>query len=172
MKTLAEVLAFASDAHGEQKYGDHPYTHHLQAVSQVLFDVGYHEFEYHAAALLHDVIEDTPVTAEVLADIGLAPNVVEAVLFCTDEPGVTRLERKLATYSRIEATSRHPIGVVVKWADRVANVKMGGSMLKRYQKESPGFVQAYMPDGAILQDQRFQALLALYQTHTQLESGK
>ncbi len=38
--TIARARAFALEAHGEQKYGDHPYAYHLDAVAAIAAPYG------------------------------------------------------------------------------------------------------------------------------------
>lgn len=61
---------FAIKAHGEQRYGKHPYVYHLDAVA--MNAIVYYKpmnmlssfVEFIQAAYLHDVVEDTQVTIE------------------------------------------------------------------------------------------------------------
>lgn len=57
------ALRFATRAHGDQKrkYSDEPYIVHPIAVAEIVRSVQ-HTPEMIAAALLHDTVEDTPVT--------------------------------------------------------------------------------------------------------------
>ncbi|CUR44355.1 metal-dependent phosphohydrolase [Pseudomonas phage VCM] len=70
------AMRFAIKAHGDQMYGDHPYSYHL---SQVVDNVLIRKFgdpllsTYVAVAWLHDVMEDCGVTFKELQDeFGLA----------------------------------------------------------------------------------------------------
>ena len=59
---LLHAYDFARDAHRNQKRASgEPYFIHPCAVAEILIDLGL-DAETIAAALLHDVIEDTPVT--------------------------------------------------------------------------------------------------------------
>ena len=61
---LLHAYDFARDAHRNQKRASgEPYFIHPCAVAEILVDLGL-DAETIAAALLHDVIEDTPVTEE------------------------------------------------------------------------------------------------------------
>lgn len=65
------AMKFAIEAHGDQMYGDHPYSYHL---SQVVDNVMTRKFSdpllstYVAVAWLHDVMEDCGVTFKQLED--------------------------------------------------------------------------------------------------------
>ena len=66
---LNEVLKFATAAHGDQKrkYTNDPYINHPIAVAEIVETVP-HTQEMIAAALLHDVVEDTDVTLDQIKD--------------------------------------------------------------------------------------------------------
>src|SRR6056300_1746227 len=61
---LAKAIQFAVEAHGEQKrkYTNEPYVTHPLAVMRIVQEVP-HTTEMLVAAVLHDVVEDTPVVA-------------------------------------------------------------------------------------------------------------
>lgn len=70
------AMKFAIEAHGDQMYGDHPYSYHL---SQVVDNVLIRKFGdpmlpvYVAVAWLHDTMEDCGITFKQLQDeFGLA----------------------------------------------------------------------------------------------------
>jgi (p)ppGpp synthase/HD superfamily hydrolase len=110
---------FATKAHGQQLYGDHPYIYHPEQVRDVLLRYGHVDPEMLAAALLHDVIEDTPVNYnDVKAYFGRW--VAELVYAVTDELGRNRRERHSKTYPK---TADLREAVVLKLADRIANVE-------------------------------------------------
>lgn len=84
--TLADVDALAAEAHAGQvdKIGA-PYVGHVRAVAAGLapFGVG-----LQMAGLLHDVLEDTPLTADDLLRAGVPSSVVATVRRVTRLPGV------------------------------------------------------------------------------------
>ncbi|WP_336083558.1 HD domain-containing protein [Nocardia sp. SSK8] len=113
----AEAREFARAAHGDQKYGQAPYLTHLAAVRGVLADFGY-DGPHGTAAWLHDVIEDTPVTAEeVESRFGRA---VLDLVWAVTGIGPDRKARNLNAYEKIAA---HPPAVILKLADRTANAE-------------------------------------------------
>ncbi len=122
MKLIFDAGMFAKKAHGNQKYGEHPYYVHLEAVGQVLLRFGFTYKEHSsllAAALLHDVLEDTPTNySDVFRAFG--PEVAELVYAVTDELGRNRNERHSKTYPKVLAL---PKAVILKLADRIANVE-------------------------------------------------
>jgi (p)ppGpp synthase/HD superfamily hydrolase len=78
--------AIAITAHAGQKYGDEPYYNHVRRVADTVMGVGQN---WVAAALLHDVMEDTPVTAEHLIQAGISRDTVEILESLTRWKGET-----------------------------------------------------------------------------------
>lgn len=150
---LGEAMRFAAEAHGNQMYGDKPYTFHLNQVYAVLHQEGCLEVpSLGPAAFLHDVLEDCEkVTRQTLLDEGFSEDIVQIVEFCTDESGRNRKERKEKTYARVKKLfekTPSPLlwaALAVKLADRIANVEHAeGSLLKMYQREHTKFLDVYM----------------------------
>lgn len=144
---LQQARAFAASAHGDQKYGDQPYTVHLAAVAQVLIRYGITDEDLLVAAWLHDIIEDTYITrGEVEAFFG--ERVAELVWCVTNEPGKNRRERHLKTYPKIRA---NPDALLLKLADRIANIEAcyesNSNLIGMYRKEAVGFEQALRVEG-------------------------
>jgi len=133
---------FAIAAHGEQKYGDLPYSYHLEKVAEALERFGYNDPELISAAWLHDVVEDTDTTIEeVRKEFG--DRVAELVFAVTNEPGINRKERHSKTYIKIKKLSD---AIVLKLADRIANtessIETKSKLLGMYKKEFPHFKEA------------------------------
>lgn len=87
MTGLAErAREFAIDAHNSinhrRKYTDAPYTSHLENVAALVAEVTDDETMI-AAGYLHDVIEDTPVTADELAE-AFGADVAYLVIYLSD----------------------------------------------------------------------------------------
>jgi guanosine-3',5'-bis(diphosphate) 3'-pyrophosphohydrolase len=143
---IKKAREFAVKHHGDQLYGDQPYAVHLEAVYNTLVRHGCTNENLLAAAWLHDVIEDTHVTAEFLLEY-MPVVVVMYVEAVTTGPGSNRKERNLHTYPR---TRMFGESVQLKLADRISNVRAslaGGSKLYgMYSKEYPDFRAAlYRP---------------------------
>lgn len=116
---VEKARTFALKAHGDRKYGEHPYSYHLDSVAQILEPYG--ELAK-VIGYLHDVVEDTNVN---LVDIEkeFGKIVADCVSILTDEPGQNRRERKLKTYQKMaNVRGDVEIALVVKAADRLANV--------------------------------------------------
>ena len=78
------AIQFATEAHGDQarKYCGSPYITHPIAVAKIVESVEHTE-EMVVAAILHDVVEDTPVTIDEI-ETEFGPVVAELVHFLTD----------------------------------------------------------------------------------------
>jgi (p)ppGpp synthase/HD superfamily hydrolase len=83
-KLINDALMLAIKAHGTQrrKYTGEPYVIHPIGVSKIVETVK-HTPEMVAAALLHDVVEDTPVTLKEIRD-QFGPLVAEYVHYATN----------------------------------------------------------------------------------------
>ena len=152
---LTQALEFATQAHGDQTYGDNvPYSTHLVDVVVILNEFGYTEaageVEMLVAAYLHDVVEDTEVTEEQVAE-RFGVNVARMVRFCSDEPGPNRKTRKALTYALCrrrldDAPWCYFRGAIVKLADRIANIRNCHAhrpdLLHMYWKEKDTFKEA------------------------------
>jgi (p)ppGpp synthase/HD superfamily hydrolase len=134
----ARARAFAIKGHGEQRYGDRPYSVHLEAVRAVLRDFG-HGGELAIAAWLHDVVEDTPTSLDEIR-LGFGDEVA-ALVWAVTGIGANRKERNASAYVKIR---NHPRAATLKLADRIANVEASRGMEKHamYRKEWPGFRDA------------------------------
>jgi guanosine-3',5'-bis(diphosphate) 3'-pyrophosphohydrolase len=149
--SLAAVRKFAIAAHGNQEYDGKPYRVHLQHVVNVLIRFGVRSAVILEAAWLHDVLEDTSVTADTLRELfgyGLA----RTVYAVTNEPGANRNERAIKTYQKIRWYGVN--AVVLKVADRIANTEYSiehrdsqGQKMKMYREEFPAFSTALFVSG-------------------------
>lgn len=145
---VARAKTLATKAHSNQKYGDQPYSIHLEAVESVLLEFGVSDENLRAAAWLHDVVEDTAVTLKELEQ-EFPPEVTKLVQAVTNEPGNNRKERSQKTYLKIKLI---PEAIVLKLADRIANGRKSmqtskDSLYKMYQKEHSAFREAlYVQD--------------------------
>jgi guanosine-3',5'-bis(diphosphate) 3'-pyrophosphohydrolase len=130
---------FARKAHGDQKYGDEPYSVHLDEVDAVLLEFGYNSSGFRAVGQLHDVLEDTDTTEKQLRSI-FPQDVCDIVVALSKHRGLSRKESAPIYYRQIV---EQPKAVIVKLADRIANVrhglKTGSSLVDMYRKEHPAF---------------------------------
>jgi guanosine-3',5'-bis(diphosphate) 3'-pyrophosphohydrolase len=117
-----DALLFAARAHKDQrrKGNGEPYINHLIEVAALLARVGgVEDADVLSAAVLHDVIEDTPVTAaEVERAFGARVRaLVEAV---TDDGRLPKAERKRLQVEHMRHAE--PDARLIKLADHCSNV--------------------------------------------------
>jgi len=118
-----DALLFAARAHKDQrrKGNGEPYINHLIEVAALLARVGgVEDADVLSAAVLHDVIEDTPVTAaEVERAFGARVRaLVEAV---TDDERLPKAERKRLQIEHAPQMSKR--AALVKLADKTSNLR-------------------------------------------------
>jgi GTP pyrophosphokinase len=122
---VTEAIDFAVANHGDQQRPTGaPYLEHLlEALEALVVGAGVTDTDVLSAAVLHDVVEDTPVSnAEVAERFG--PRVAELVGWVTIPdagPGEDRAEVKEATLSKLAGAPNDAI--LVKLADRLSNVQ-------------------------------------------------
>lgn len=135
MTQLKDAVMFAVDSHAGQKYGSRPYWYHLNKVYEASKKHGGNEI-HHMACWLHDTIEDTEVTKQILlAKFG------KSVATIVDL--VSNQSSKEATFKRIRSSKD---AVFVKLCDRLANVSEGKKNAK-YKKEHPMFREILYREG-------------------------
>ncbi len=143
---VQRARAFARAAHGDQRYGVHPYVVHLDDVVGILSGLAEADEATLISGYLHDVVEDTEVSAaEVEREFGAV--VARCVELLTDAPGANRKQRKAATYARLAEVSTdapEARALVVKVADRLANVRrsvddQNQRLIELYRREHPVF---------------------------------
>lgn len=132
---VQRAATLARLAHAGQRYADEPYTAHLEEVVAALREHGVDDPQLIAAAWLHDVVEDTPVAPEAVAE-EFGARVGSVVAAVSVPPWDDADAAKRDSWTRIAAT---PGAVVVKLADRVANVRRGGPGARRYLAQQPAF---------------------------------
>ncbi len=79
---LAEALAPVVHAGQSRKGTGEPYVNHVRRVASRVTG-----WRAKTVALLHDVIEDTPITAEALINLGFPPTIVLDVVSLSKVPG-------------------------------------------------------------------------------------
>lgn len=132
-RLLSEAIVMAVNAHCSQiRRNGTPYIYHPLAVAGKVSDWGY-GIEYQIVAVLHDVLEDTQITKEMIS-AKFGENIAEAV------DAVTRKkdEREDDYVNRV---LQNPIAVVVKAADKIHNLEEVMSLedvhfCKHYVKKS------------------------------------
>lgn len=162
MDILSQVEDFANRAHGDQrrKFEDGPYIIHLVRVMKICKEYS-NDPALLSAALLHDVLEDTPVTRDEIADF-LTPlisesqvkNTMQWVHELTDQytkanfPQFNRRKRKTKEAQRLGKAS--PEAQTIKYADIIDNsltiVNAEDDFIKVYLREAKALLNA-MKDG-------------------------
>lgn len=96
---MTNAREFAIRAHGDQvdKLG-RPYIEHLERVVHLTFAID-GTFEYQNVAWLHDILEDTDVTADDLERAGFDFGTVKSVIALTHRPHESRADY----YERVKA---------------------------------------------------------------------
>jgi len=131
--SFEDTVRFIQQAHEGQtdRQGEEYWKHPVQVAATVasLFNGTLDE---QLAALLHDVIEDTSVTEQDLAERGYSPETIEIVKWVSrDKSSGTYIEwvQNMA--------QRAPVGALkVKLADNMSNMREGvtDSLKKRYER--------------------------------------
>jgi GTP pyrophosphokinase len=148
-ESIRRAFEVARDAHGSQtrKTGE-PYITHPIAVAEVLAGYGM-DVDTIAAALLHDVVEDTPVTLEeIQKEFG------DEVAHLID--GVTKLDRvrfdskeeqQAATIRKmVVAMARDVRVLLIKLADRLHNMRTLGALApEKQQRIAAETLEVYAP---------------------------
>jgi (p)ppGpp synthase/HD superfamily hydrolase len=148
--SVDDARAFAIEAHGDQRYGSHPYAVHLDRVAALVREHVGDDETLITVAYLHDVVEDTAISeADVRARFG--DEVALAVSGLSDPPGENRREKKARLNERLASLDPEVPGergtLVVKAADRLANVLAclehdPGGKLDMYRREHDGIQAA------------------------------
>ncbi len=114
--TLEQASRLAGEAHaGQVDRAGRPYTEHVFAVRDLLAGHGEHA---RMAGVLHDVLEDTPLTAGDLRAKGCPEEVVRAVESVTRRAGEPYEEM-------VRRAAADPLGRLVKLADNAHNSDEG-----------------------------------------------
>lgn len=113
MATLERAIEIAANAHAGQfdKAGQPYILHPLRVMLRV---TSAHE---RMAAVLHDVVEDTPVSLQQLVAEGFAPEVIAAVEALTKHPGESRIDAA-------RRAAADPVARQVKLADNAENMDL------------------------------------------------
>ena len=127
---LRRALAFARARHDDQcrRGSDTPYWVHLVRVALELARWGQDSPVLGQAALLHDVVEDTPTTSTEVRE-GFGSEVADLVDWLTAPPS-SDTEAVIAYYERL-TTEAPPTAHVLKLADRTDNLRSIQALVMR-----------------------------------------
>lgn len=151
MKLSPKVKAardYAVKKHADQKYGEHPYSFHLDSVYSIVVEMQLGE-DYEIAAYLHDVLEDTETTKEEIEqEFGShIANLVDAV----SGFGATRHERHEDMKRKMIL---YPLSINLKMSDRLANLRSSKvnkpKLFITYRKEHDSLVSIFSQGNTLL----------------------
>jgi len=172
-ETINQIIAFADKCHGEQmrRYQPDRYIVHPTRVMEICRQYT-SELPQLAAAILHDVLEDTPVTMEELAEFlqtvmsePAAAKTIQLVLELTDVyvkedyPDWNRRKRKDKEAARLGKTSA--AARTIKYADIIDNAP-------EITEKDPDFAQRLLPEYKALLRKMTKGNAALYERATTL----
>ena len=124
VRRLAKALLFAAEAHRNQRRkgaAQEPYINHLIEVFDLVVQTpNAADMDTLVAALLHDVVEDTPTTYEDIAK-SFGERVAEIVRENSDDMSLPKLERRRARIAAMARKSRE--ARIVKMADVISNLR-------------------------------------------------
>ncbi|MDQ3110992.1 MAG: HD domain-containing protein [Bacteroidota bacterium] len=122
MKQVIDAILFAATNHAGQfrKDGVTPYINHpIEVMHFLAFTADISDEEILMAAVLHDVVEDTSVTVEEIAQ-RFGQNVADIVLELTDDISLSKEERK---HQQLMACDGLSYGAkVIRISDKICNV--------------------------------------------------
>jgi len=113
MSTLENAIVLATTQHAGQldKAGQPYILHPLRLMLQ------FSNPTLQIVAVLHDILEDTPTTAEDLKELGFSTEIIQAIQALTKQTGESRLE---AT----KRTVLNPLATQVKYVDVLDNMNL------------------------------------------------
>lgn len=126
MPTIEQTITLISQLHAGQMYGDLPFHEHPIAVCKAL-PAGADEDVLHAA-LLHDVLEDTPTSEADLLTLGYSERTVQLVA------ALSRLDRSISYMDWVRgiAESGDLWLIRIKRVDNMLNLLGRPEMIGRY----------------------------------------
>ncbi|MGD8567280.1 MAG: bifunctional GTP diphosphokinase/guanosine-3',5'-bis pyrophosphate 3'-pyrophosphohydrolase [Gammaproteobacteria bacterium] len=131
VKEVYRAYLFGADAHeGQQRLTGEPYIYHPLAVARILAEMRM-DFNSIIAALLHDVIEDTPTAKDQLAnEFGQeVAELVDGVSKLTQVKFESRAEAQAENFRKMMLAMVRDIRVImIKLADRLHNMRTLGVM--------------------------------------------
>lgn len=151
---LISAIRFAVSAHKNQRRGgpkDIPYVDHCLEVMQRLVSHGVTDLDALRAAVLHDVLEDCPVTVQELRDeFGLETTQLVQWLTLPDSCQRDHFKKRIHQIEMMSVMNVH--GISIKIADKTSNVysvvtnppKWGLKAIQSYCDTSMDVVRAGM----------------------------
>jgi len=137
LRIIVDAYEFASLAHeGQRRYSGEPYITHPVAVADILADL-HLDYQSIAAAIMHDVIEDTP-TAKEQIEVQFGPeiaSIVDGVSKLDQLSFNTRAEVQVESFRKMMLAMVEDIRVILlKLADRLHNMRTLGPLPPEKQR--------------------------------------
>jgi len=152
---------FAISKHGNQKYGEHPYSYHLNYVVNILTEYGYAEDDaIISAGWLHDTIEDTDTTHAMLV-LEFNQEIADIVWAVSSEPGENRQAKFRNTAPKIISNKK---ALIIKLADRIANTEASLA-------NNPKLYQMYVKEFTLFHELLYQDNLPMWNRLIKLCQG-
>ena len=152
---------FAISKHGNQKYGEHPYSYHLNYVVNILTEYGYAKDDaIISAGWLHDTIEDTDTTHAMLV-LEFNQEIADIVWAVSSEPGKNRQAKFRNTAPKIISNKK---ALIIKLADRIANTEASLA-------NNPKLYQMYVKEFALFHELLYQDNLPMWERLIKLCQG-
>ncbi|PID66644.1 MAG: guanosine-3',5'-bis(diphosphate) 3'-pyrophosphohydrolase [Gammaproteobacteria bacterium] len=127
---LIDCCFFAAQAHaGQVRQSGEPYACHPIKVAGILAKEVHFDLPVLQAAVLHDVIEDTPVSKDELEEVFGAEvaGLVDGVSKLEKDKGLSAKELQARTFEKlVHAMQADPRVVMIKFADRMHNMQTLG----------------------------------------------
>jgi (p)ppGpp synthase/HD superfamily hydrolase len=123
-ESIGKALEMAERAHAGQTRngsGGMAYIHHPVAVAELLAEQGFDE-QTVAAALLHDVVEDSEASVESIA-AAFGPRVADLVATLTEDASIEPFERRKAAHRR-HAEEVGGDALAIYAADKLSNIRV------------------------------------------------
>ena len=149
VQEIYSAYLFSAEAHdGQKRLSGEPYIYHPLAVAKIMAEMRM-DAQSITAAILHDVIEDTPTAKEQIFEM-FGPDVahlVDGVSKLTHLKFPTRVEAQAENFRKMMLAMVHDIRIIViKLADRTHNLRTIGVMpsdkRRRIAKET---IDIYIP---------------------------
>ncbi|MBD2629648.1 HD domain-containing protein [Trichormus variabilis] len=161
MNIQDKAQQFAISKHGNQKYGVHPYSYHLNYVVNILTEYGYGEDgAIISAGWLHDTIEDTNTTHAMLV-LEFNKEIADIVWAVSSEPGENRQAKFRNTSPKIISNKK---ALIVKLADRIANTEAS-------LENNPKLYQMYVKEFTLFHELLYQDNLQKWERLIKLGQG-
>lgn len=147
MNIIEKARIFATAAHyaidQRRKYTNEPYINHPEEVVNILTSIGYTDESMLAAAWLHDVVEDTAITIEVIeSEFGTeVSNLVSGLTDVSKPEDGNRATRK--AIDREHTAAQNSKCQTIKCADLISNTS---SIVER----DPKFAKVYIEEKLLL----------------------